>query len=72
MVMSLSSEGATWARLTPKKDMHGRETTAHLVYACFVVRGRPSQILGLGGPLLDRKSPGEVTIASGSPHEGLA
>jgi hypothetical protein len=50
MVTSLSSGGATWARLTPKKDMHGRETIAHLVYACPVVRGRPSQTPGAWRP----------------------
>ena len=38
--------GATWAGLKPREDMHAQEITAHLVYACPVVRGRPSKVSG--------------------------
>jgi hypothetical protein len=34
--------GATWARLTPMADLHTDKTAADLVYACSVVRKKPS------------------------------
>jgi hypothetical protein len=38
--------GMTWAGLKPLEDMHASKTAADLVYACPVVRGKPSRTLG--------------------------
>jgi hypothetical protein len=39
-------EGSTWAELKSREDMHAGKAANHLVYACPVIRGRPSQTPG--------------------------
>jgi hypothetical protein len=39
-------EGATWAELKSMEDMHASKAANHLVYACPVVREKPSQTPG--------------------------
>ena len=42
-LMLCRSVGTIWAELKPREDMCAKETAAHLVYACPVVQGKPSQ-----------------------------
>jgi hypothetical protein len=39
-------EGTTWAELKSREDMHAGKAANHLMYACPVVRGNPSNTLG--------------------------
>ena len=39
-------EGATWAELKSREDMHAKKIAKDLVYACPVVQGKPSKTPG--------------------------
>jgi len=39
-------EGATWAELKSREEMHARKAVKYLVYACPVVRGKASKTPG--------------------------